>query len=63
MDLEEHSLEPMLERSCEVCGVALTRAEIEAAQDVNGPFLCTVHSAEELPTAGEDELAAPGDTG
>lgn len=51
MDLEEHTLEDSLEQTCTVCGAQLTTAEIEAARDRGGPFLCTVHAAEELPAA------------
>jgi hypothetical protein len=55
MDLEEHTLEETLERSCAVCGARLTTPEIEAAREAGGPFLCSVHAAEELPaeTAGQ----------
>jgi hypothetical protein len=55
MDLEEHTLDDTLERSCAVCGASLTGAEIEAAREAGGPFLCSVHAAETLPA---DELAA-----
>jgi hypothetical protein len=58
MDLEEQTLdEPFAER-CTVCGVALTQGEIEAAREAGGPFLCTVHAAEELP-AEDDVSDAP----
>lgn len=63
MPLEEHTLEEPFGNRCEVCGAELTRSEIEAAREENGPFLCGVHAAEELP-AGEDESAGsqPGST-
>jgi hypothetical protein len=51
MDLEERTLEDTLEKTCTVCGARLTRGEIEAAREAGGPFLCTVHAAEELPAA------------
>jgi hypothetical protein len=61
MDLEEHTLEETLEQTCSVCGARLTASEIEAARERGGPFLCSVHAAEELPAAdaeagGEPEL-------
>ena len=43
MDLEEHSLEQIGDH-CEVCGVALTKPEIEVALESGGPALCTVHA-------------------
>ena len=51
MDLEERTLEDTLEKTCTVCGARLTTAEIEAAREAGGPFLCSVHAAEELPAA------------
>ncbi len=53
MDLEEHSLDPVIERTCAECGAPLTEAEIKASLDSDGPFLCSVHAAEEVPM--EDE--------
>ena len=55
MDLEPHSLDPVVERTCAECGAKLTEAEIEAALDSGGPFLCTVHAIEEVPLPDEDE--------
>ena len=53
MDLEEHSgVEDNLERTCSVCGAALSAAEIEASRE-SGAFLCTVHASEEAPLADE----------
>ena len=49
MDLEEHTLEDTLERSCAACGARLTTQEIQEARETGGPFLCAVHAAEELP--------------
>jgi hypothetical protein len=57
MDLEEHSLDPVIERTCAECGVPLTRQEIQAALDSESPFLCSVHAAEEVPLDDEEELA------
>ena len=58
MDLEEHSLDPVIERTCAECGAKLTPGEIKAAMDAGGPYLCTVHAAEqvELDPDAEPEL-------
>lgn len=55
MDLEESSLDPVIERTCVECGAKLTRAEIDAALDAGGPYLCTVHASEEVPLEAEAE--------
>jgi hypothetical protein len=62
MDLEERTLDDTLERTCAVCGARLTELEIDTAREAGGPFLCSVHAAEELPaedvadeTAGEPD--------
>jgi hypothetical protein len=55
VDLEEHSLDPVIERTCVECGARLTGAEIEAAMDAGGPYLCSVHAAEEVPLDAEVE--------
>ena len=57
MDLEEHSLEPVIQRNCAECGVRLTNREIEASLESDGPFLCSVHAAEQVPLEEEDEAA------
>jgi hypothetical protein len=57
MDLEEHSLDPVIERNCAECGVKLTNQEIQASLESNGPFLCTVHATERVPLEEEDEPA------
>jgi hypothetical protein len=50
MDLEESSgVDPVIERSCAECGTKLTDQEIAASLETGGPFLCTVHAAEEIP--------------
>jgi hypothetical protein len=59
MDLEERTLEDTLERTCAVCGARLTALEIETAREAGGPFLCTIHAAEEAPAA--DLAEADGD--
>jgi hypothetical protein len=52
--LEERTIDEPLERSCEVCGASLTGQEISDALEAGGPFLCTVHAAEELPEIDEE---------
>ena len=54
MDLEEHSLDPVVERSCEECGATLTEGEIRASMESGGRFLCSVHAAEDAPVEEED---------
>jgi hypothetical protein len=51
--LEEHTIDEPLERHCEVCGARLTPEEMSDALEAGGPFLCTVHAAEELPELEE----------
>jgi hypothetical protein len=58
MDLEEHSLDPVIERNCAECGAKLTSAEIQASLDSGGAFLCSVHAAEEVPLEDEDQPEA-----
>jgi hypothetical protein len=57
MDLEEHSLEPVIERRCAECGAKLTEEEIQSALDGDGTYLCSVHALESVPLADEDEPA------
>ena len=57
MDLEEHGLDPVIERTCAECGVQLTDREIQASLDSDGRFLCTVHATEQVTV---DELDEPG---
>jgi hypothetical protein len=55
MDLEEQSgVDPVIERTCAECGTTLTKAEIQASQETGGPFLCSVHAAEEMRLEDED---------
>jgi hypothetical protein len=49
MGLEEHSLDPVIERTCAECGAKLTAQEIQASLDSGGPYLCSVHASEEVP--------------
>ena len=55
MDLEEHSLDPVIERTCAECGATLTSLEIQASLDAGGPYLCSVHAAEEVPLEEAEE--------
>ena len=55
MDLEEHSLDPVIERECAECGARLTDAEIQESLEAGGPYLCSVHAAERVPLEEEDE--------
>lgn len=55
MDLEEHSLEPVIERTCAECGAKLTDQEIEASLESGGPYLCSVHALEQVPIEEESE--------
>ncbi len=57
MDLEERSLDPVIERRCAECGAPLTKEEIGSSLDAGGPYLCSVHAAEELPA--EEAEASP----
>jgi hypothetical protein len=55
MDLEEHSIDPVIERTCSECGATLTDQEIQASLDSEGPFLCSVHAAEQVPLEDENQ--------
>jgi hypothetical protein len=55
MDLEEHSIEPVIQRTCAECGARLTDQEIQASLESDGPFLCSVHAAEQVPLEDEGE--------
>ena len=56
MDLEEHSLDPVIEHSCSECGAALTDQEISESLEAGGPYLCSVHAAERVPVEQEEEV-------
>jgi hypothetical protein len=55
-DPEEHSLDPVIERTCAECGAALTTEEIQASLESGGTYLCSVHAAEQAPL--EDDESA-----
>lgn len=59
MDLEEQTLDPVIERQCEVCGAKLTDEEIRESLESGRRYLCSVHAAEELP-AEEGAESEPG---
>ena len=44
----------MIEHTCAECGATLTDEEIRASLDAGGPYLCSVHAAEEVPLEEED---------
>ncbi|MDQ3647980.1 MAG: hypothetical protein M3433_05260 [Actinomycetota bacterium] len=53
MDLEEYSLDPVVERHCGERGAALTEGEIRSSMESGGRFLCSVHAADEVPIEEE----------
>ncbi len=53
MDLEEHSLDPVIERTCAECGASLTEGEIRASLESGGAYLCSVHASEQVPVEEE----------
>jgi hypothetical protein len=56
VELEEHEgVDPVIERRCTECGVRLTDAEIQAALETDGPYLCTVHANEEVDLSNDVE--------
>ena len=59
MDLEEHSLDPVIERTCAECGASLTEGEISASLESGGAYLCSVHAAEQVPVAEEQDEPEP----
>jgi hypothetical protein len=56
MDLEPHSVDPVIQRTCAECGVELTDREIEASMEAGDVYLCSVHAAEQVPLDQEDEV-------
>jgi len=57
-DLEERGgVDPVIQQRCTECGAKLTEAEIRAALDSGGPYLCSVHALENVPLEDEDEPA------
>jgi hypothetical protein len=60
MDLEPHSVDPVIERTCAECGATLTEEEIKASLDAGEVYLCSVHAAEQVPLAEEEQVADEG---
>ena len=56
MDLEPHSVDPVIERTGAECGATLTEEEIKASLEAGEVYLCSVHAAEQVPLEAEDEL-------
>ena len=56
MDLEPHSLDPVIQRTCAECGVELTDEEIQASMEAGDVYLCSVHASEQVPLDQEDEV-------
>jgi hypothetical protein len=56
MSLEESGgVDPVIEQRCAECGAKLTEAEVQAALDSGGPYLCQVHALENVPLEDENE--------
>jgi hypothetical protein len=57
-DLEETGgVDPVIEQRCAECGAKLTDAEVRAALESGGPYLCQVHALENVPLEDDDEPA------
>jgi hypothetical protein len=56
VDLEPHSVDPVIERTCAECGTTLTEAEIRASLEAGDTYLCSVHAAEQVPLEDEDQV-------
>ena len=52
---ETGGVDPVIQKTCAECGATLTDAEIRAALESGGPYLCQVHALENLPLEDEDE--------
>ena len=52
---EQEGVEPLVERTCEVCGASLTEGEIRASLESGGEYLCSVHAAEDAPSDQAEE--------
>ena len=55
---ESGSVDPVIQQKCVECGAELTDAEVRAALESGGPYLCQVHALENVPL--EDEDGPPG---
>jgi hypothetical protein len=55
-ELEEAGgVDPVIEQTCAECDTRLTDAEVRAALESGGPYLCSVHALENVPLEDEDE--------
>ena len=54
---ESGGVDPVIEQRCAECGAKLTDAEVRAALESGGPYLCQVHALENDPLEDEDEPA------
>jgi hypothetical protein len=52
---ETGGVDPVIQKTCAECGAQLTDAEIRAALESGGPYLCQVHALENVPLEDEDE--------
>ena len=52
---ESGSVDPVIEQRCAECGAKLTDAEVRAALESGGPYLCQVHALENVPLEDENE--------
>ena len=55
---ESGGVDPVIQQTCAECGAKLTDAEVRAALESGGPYLCQVHALENVPF--EDEDGPPG---
>ena len=55
MDLEPHTVDPVIERTCAECGAVLTEEEIRASLEAGQVYLCSVHAAEQVPLEEEEQ--------
>jgi hypothetical protein len=54
---ETGGVDPVIQQTCAECGARLTDAEVRAALESGGPYLCQVHALENVPLEDEDEPA------
>jgi hypothetical protein len=54
---ETGGVDPVIQQTCVECGAKLTDAEVRAALESGGPYLCQVHALENVPLEDEDEPA------
>ena len=52
---ETGGVDPVIQKTCAECGARLTDAEIRAALESGGPYLCQVHALENVPLEDEDD--------